>query len=335
MLSWARFRRAATKKIRVGTPLLLAGALTAGLASGPSPAAADSGSSTPPAVDNYDTGHLDFNSSKQWITWSPWGVQGRHDLCHLGNYLFVLQPYQQAALRPLLAGSDADRAANIDPTRSSDDAPNLGTASQQDHDAFVAWVAKVNDSLHAHQQVLLGVQYLPRPEYIDPSVGTLGWTTVPDFSQAEWDYRFHSQSGYPDDSKPPQADQAALDRVKAIMAADPSIPGFFDPGSNAFDVADFITRNGPAKSAPAPGSIEFRTDVENLKVRWGACATGNPADGYDVLRTEVETASAEWQAELASQSTQRDDIVGAFLASGADLSKASDAMIEADRKSVV
>src|SRR2546423_3156956 len=327
MQPWTGLRRAVAKKVRVGIPLLLTGALTAALASGPTPAWADTGSGPSTLHANYDDGHLEDNSSKSWFISSRWGVQGRHDLCHLGNYLFVLQPYQQAALRPLLAGTGADRAANIDPGRSWNDGPALGNASTQDHDAFTAWVAKTQNSWYAHRDVLTSVKYSPSKEDIDPAVAQTGWFLIPDFSSSQWDYKFHSQSGYPDDGTPPQADQAAQDKAKAIEDADPSI--LMGPGSDAFDVADFITRKGLATSAPAPGTIEFRTDVENLKARWGSCDTDNPVDLHDVLRREVETASAEWQAELSSQATQRDDIVGAFLAAGADLNKASDAMIEA------
>ncbi|WP_194927087.1 polymorphic toxin-type HINT domain-containing protein [Catenulispora pinisilvae] len=307
----------------------MTGALVAAMAAGPSSAAMVADQTPAPVADGYDANRWSTVTNSGWVDSSDWGVQGRHDLCHFGNYLFVLQPIQQAALKPLLAGSDADRAANIGPYRPRDDGPELGTASQQDSDAFKAWVAKTQNSWNAHRSVLTSVDYQPTDQDIDPAVGALGWLLIPDFSSDAWKYRFNSQSGYPDDGTPPQADQAALDRAKAIQTADPTIQ--FSPGTDAFDVADFITGKGPVTAAnvPAPGTIEFRTDVENLKTRWGACDASNPFDVYDVLGPEVEAASAEWQAELASQASQRDDIVGAYLAAGADLNKASDAMIEA------
>ncbi|NUR57795.1 MAG: hypothetical protein HOV87_03695, partial [Catenulispora sp.] len=280
------------------------------------------GTATLPA--DYDADRWSTLTSSGWLSSSDWGVQGRHDLCHFGNYLFVLQPYQQAALRPLLAGSDADRDANVGVYRKWSDSPNLGDAPTKDHDALIAWVSKMSDSWAAHRSVLEAVAYRPDQQDVDPTVYQNGWGFPPDFSEAQWYYKVHTSSGYPDDGQLPKPDQAAVDAAKKL---DPNFQVTSD--TDAFDVADFIMRKGAATSAPVPGSLEFRTDVENLKTRWGSCDANNPADFNDVLRREAEVASAEWQDELSSQATQRDDIIGAFLAAGADLSKASDAMTEA------
>ncbi|MEU7280599.1 RICIN domain-containing protein [Streptomyces sp. NPDC045431] len=73
----------------------------------------------------------------------------------------------------------------------------------------------------------------------------------------------------------------------------------------------FLASGGFPRTAPAPGSAEFRIGVEDLKARFASCAWRDPIDPNKVLGTMGTTAAAEWQEEIASQATQRDQILAA------------------------
>jgi hypothetical protein len=82
-------------------------------------------------------------------------------------------------------------------------------------------------------------------------------------------------------------------------------------GMNADDARMFLSAGGFPRTAPDPDSLEFRLAVEDLKTRFAACSWRTPIDPNMVLGKEVAAASAEWQREIASQATQRDQIVTA------------------------
>ncbi|MFD8966732.1 ricin-type beta-trefoil lectin domain protein [Streptomyces sp. NPDC059568] len=73
----------------------------------------------------------------------------------------------------------------------------------------------------------------------------------------------------------------------------------------------FLASGGFARTAPAPGTPEYRIAVEDLKTRFSACAWRDPIDPAKVLRGVSATAAAEWQQEIASQATQRNQILTA------------------------
>ncbi|MER6121997.1 ricin-type beta-trefoil lectin domain protein [Streptomyces sp. NPDC001795] len=73
----------------------------------------------------------------------------------------------------------------------------------------------------------------------------------------------------------------------------------------------FLSSGGFARTAPDPDSLEFRLGVEDLKSRFAACAWRTPVDPDKVLGKEVAASSAEWQQEIAGQTTQRNQILGA------------------------
>ncbi|MEU9402363.1 RICIN domain-containing protein [Streptomyces sp. NPDC048242] len=73
----------------------------------------------------------------------------------------------------------------------------------------------------------------------------------------------------------------------------------------------FLSSGGFARTAPEPGSLEFRIAVEDLKTRFAACAWRTPVDPNMVLGKEVSTASEEWQREIAGQAAQRNQILDA------------------------
>ncbi|MFF8472258.1 ricin-type beta-trefoil lectin domain protein [Streptomyces sp. NPDC015414] len=92
----------------------------------------------------------------------------------------------------------------------------------------------------------------------------------------------------------------------------------FVPRVFADDARIFLSSGGFARTAPEPDTPEFRVAVEDLKARFASCAWHDPIDPNRVLGKEVAQASAEWQQEIASQATQRQQI----LAAGATSTKA-------------
>ncbi|MET7455137.1 ricin-type beta-trefoil lectin domain protein [Streptomyces sp. NPDC005574] len=85
----------------------------------------------------------------------------------------------------------------------------------------------------------------------------------------------------------------------------------FMHGLWADDARIFLSSGGFPRTAPEPGSVQHRIAVEDLKSRFASCDWHSPADPDKVLGREVADASAEWQREIASQATQRNQILGA------------------------
>ncbi|MFD9284458.1 RICIN domain-containing protein [Streptomyces mirabilis] len=85
------------------------------------------------------------------------------------------------------------------------------------------------------------------------------------------------------------------------------------PGENAGadNARLFLASGGFARSAPQPGTAEYRIAVEDLKSRFAACAWRDPIDPDNVLGAVSGTAATEWQQEIASQATQRNQILNA------------------------
>ncbi|MFE0923038.1 RICIN domain-containing protein [Streptomyces nigra] len=81
------------------------------------------------------------------------------------------------------------------------------------------------------------------------------------------------------------------------------------PGAD--DARIFLTSGGFPRTAPEPGSPEYRVAVEDLKSRFATCAWRDPLDPRDALSDATATAAAEWQQEIAAQATQRNQILTA------------------------
>ncbi|MFJ7911160.1 LamG domain-containing protein [Kitasatospora sp. NPDC096204] len=152
-----------------------------------------------------------------------------------------------------------------------------------------------------------------------------------------------------DPTGPPKPSQAALDRAIAIYQerraaagnnGGPSWYGFFVNEDvlkrlSAYQIARFIRLGGLPTVAPAKDSVEFRTEVEDLKAQWAGCDASDPLDPQHILNEVVATASAEWQAELGDQAKQRGDIVSADLTAYQDLRTATSAMVEAQGQAFI
>ncbi len=87
----------------------------------------------------------------------------------------------------------------------------------------------------------------------------------------------------------------------------------FDPidGMGADDARIFLSSGGFPRTAPQPGTPEFRIAVEDIKTRFAACGWRDPLVPGNVLDDITSAAADEWQQEIASQATQRNQIIDA------------------------
>ncbi|MGW5304629.1 ricin-type beta-trefoil lectin domain protein [Streptomyces griseoluteus] len=97
---------------------------------------------------------------------------------------------------------------------------------------------------------------------------------------------------------------------------------------SADDARIFLASGGFPRTAPAPGSTEYRIAVEDLKTRFASCTWRDPIDPNKALRGVEDTAATEWQQEVASQATQRNQILDANRNATKALAKGAEAMAE-------
>ncbi|MFH9010630.1 RICIN domain-containing protein [Streptomyces sp. NPDC017943] len=131
----------------------------------------------------------------------------------------------------------------------------------------------------------------------------------------------------------PKADEKTLKAVTDLgtplygeKTRDPSLPtdewerqyqerrafeGLLDTfrGKGADDARLFLASGGFPRTAPEPGTAEYRIAVEDLKSRYASCAWRDPIDPNKALDGITETATSEWQQEIASQAAQRNQIL--------------------------
>ncbi|MFF0465665.1 RICIN domain-containing protein [Streptomyces mexicanus] len=84
-----------------------------------------------------------------------------------------------------------------------------------------------------------------------------------------------------------------------------------DGYAGADDARIFLAAGGFPRSAPEPGTADYRIAVEDLKARFASCAWRDPLDPDRVLGDVTASAATEWQQEIASQATQRNQILDA------------------------
>ena len=278
--------------------------------------------------------HTDPNN---WYVSSPVGVLARQDWCNLAANLHAGGTNVQTVIAAAFAGTDADRRAVSNIGWYDHDTSKFTTATDADRAAFDTW-----SNAHSDQTM-----FAPLVSEMAPfSFGMpTDWSNIPNYSENQRTLRaneadsathFQSLTG---GSTPTQAE---IDRAIAIGAASKD-PADASPVTNVAmlirngqisgnlgdDVAQYLTHGGFVQTAPDPGSLEFRTEVEDLKARWAGCNATNPWDPHHALTGVVTAASAEWQNELDAQATQRNDITTASIAASADLHKAADAMDQA------
>lgn len=224
----------------------------------------------------------------------------------------------------------------------------LSTAFEQDRvvgDAKLEELSKRKDVWQSYLSMrdippgytYTGFQWPPDNPTIFTQTGLSGWMA---------DRWWTSESSFYEDPHP-RAGQDAVDRVTAIVNSRYYPDGPYEDRSAwewemqfmhpmyADDARIFLENGGFPTEAPAPDSMEFRVDVENLKSRFASCATSNPIDPHQVLTAEVAVAAQEWQNEIAGQREQRDAILAAEQAASKDLQVAAQAMGEALGQSMI
>ncbi|MFF9088818.1 RICIN domain-containing protein [Streptomyces sp. NPDC014991] len=100
------------------------------------------------------------------------------------------------------------------------------------------------------------------------------------------------------------------------------------PSANAGadDARIFLTSGGFPRTAPQPGTPEYRIAVEDVKTRFATCAWRDPLDPDRVLGDITTTAAGEWQQEVSSQAAQRNQTVDANKSAVDALSKGAKAL---------
>ncbi|WP_455569108.1 RICIN domain-containing protein [Streptomyces echinatus] len=130
---------------------------------------------------------------------------------------------------------------------------------------------------------------------------------------------------YGPDPDPKQPDwNRALDEHDAFEW----MHGFSNANMGADDARIFLSSGGFPRTAPQPGTAEYRVAVEDLKTRFASCAWRDPLDPDKVLDDVTATAAGEWQQEISSQATQRNQILGANKDATDALAKGAKALSE-------
>ncbi|MEV7500137.1 RICIN domain-containing protein [Streptomyces sp. NPDC093018] len=100
------------------------------------------------------------------------------------------------------------------------------------------------------------------------------------------------------------------------------------PGANAGadDARLFLSSGGFPRTAPQPGTPEYRIAVEDVKSRFAACGWRDPLDPDGVLGDVTSTAADEWQQEVSAQAAQRNRILDTDKTAVDALSKGAKAL---------
>ncbi|MFC5910045.1 RICIN domain-containing protein, partial [Streptacidiphilus monticola] len=275
--------------------------------------------------------------------------QQRQDECLLSTVLRLGGP----AMKQVAAqGLDGDPAA-LHAAAAADywDTTPLSTAYKKDHDAQSAKLDELAGRHTTWEQPLASLvvpnagfssvadfRWAPNPGFFD-TVGLSPWV-----AQQFW----ASESAvYADPT--PLAGKTSADAATALGNAlypeptngnDPNFEREYNEwrawqdmtfmhGLFADDTRLLLEGGGFPRTAPDPGTVEFRVAVEDLKSRFASCEWRNPEDPDNVLGPEVQTAATEWQAEVAARQPERDALLAANAKATAALETAAQAFGEA------
>ncbi|MEU3919446.1 RICIN domain-containing protein [Streptomyces sp. NPDC029004] len=117
--------------------------------------------------------------------------------------------------------------------------------------------------------------------------------------------------GAPLYGKDPDPQQPEWERQRAEHGAFEHLSDWSLEPTGADNARLFLASGGFPRTAPQPGSAEHRIAVEDVKTRFASCAWRDPIDPNGVLGDISTTAAKEWQDEIASQTTQRNQILAA------------------------
>ncbi|MDX3794733.1 hypothetical protein PV756_35865, partial [Streptomyces acidiscabies] len=274
-------------------------------------------------------------------------AQTRKDQCLLGGVLRKGGPAMKEVARTGLGGSVEQLRTAADDDYWTD--TPLSTAFDRDKAAAdtkldelwgrrSVWQTSLNVQTQPEGYGYTGFRWVEDEENPFYTTKLSGWVAA-QFWQSEGNF-------YEDPH--PTANKDSVDAATAIYNAryDENDHGDYEANSAwrqmqfmhpvyADDARLFLQYGGFPTTAPAPDSMEFRIDVENLKARFASCAYTNPPDPYKALKTELAVAATEWQDELAGQKTQRDTILRAESRANTDLATASQALGEALAQSLI
>jgi hypothetical protein len=293
--------------------LLTAVAVIAGLAARPDLAGLSDRNDMSPVGDSYDG--FDAKAAEQL----------RLDQCLMADGLRKGGPnlYSLASTSLPLAASELHQRADR----------TYGTGAffqawQKDDDDSSAWVKKAQDTDLSWKSTVSSLDLYPdspEAEKIFDKTGLLPWLYQSYFRSVDLMSPLYDPSPQADDktkkaalaigdplysSGGTSAEQEAWKLWKKnsgdVIPNELFVPRVFND-----DARIFLASGGFPRTAPAPDTTEFRIAVEDLKSRFASCAWHNPIDPDRVLGKEVAQASAEWQQEIASQATQRQQILSA------------------------
>ncbi|MEU3477587.1 hypothetical protein AB0E66_05260 [Streptomyces sp. NPDC033753] len=268
------------------------------------------------------------------------GVTARQDRCVAARFIHLGGPEAKALAGRSLAGTDADVATAIGHRGWLLSGP-LGQALDRDKaaadtaiDTFQARQLKLDASNSPYRSV----NYQGGRDFHAPAFGAgiLGFAG-------------HTLWGKITDDPRPMPGKASLDKARTVLEGISTPDDYWETsyravasdellgirggsGASANDVAQFLRYGGFPKQAPAPDSLEFRTEAEALKIAWANCDSANPIDYNRALTGPVVQAFTEWEAEYAGQAKQRADIMAAELEAAKQTRVATTAMIEAIRQ---
>ena len=246
--------------------------------------------------------------------------------CQAARMLHAGGPALKAAATGTLAGPDADLAA-------------AGESSSAVYERLLRAFWSDNDTIQAYRDARWARQTAWRNQLQPYGVSDAAPevdASIAHFIFGRQDIADQTLHGEPDY---PKAGQQALDRISAIMAERPDDATLQIVGQvvlatgTADDARRFLLYGGYLAAAPAAGSVEFRAEVESLKIRWASCDAADPrpysADPNSPLKNVVAAAAAEWDAELAAQAGPRNDIVTAEAEAAEQVRRVSETMVEA------
>ncbi|WP_406159692.1 ricin-type beta-trefoil lectin domain protein [Streptomyces canus] len=318
-------RRLAVKATARLLPPVLATALLAGIAVGSGPVVQNIGPGAVPASDSY-----------------PWyqdtaAEQLRQDQCLMTDVLRLGGTSMATTAQDAL--NQPQDKLHVLADRANWQQTPLATAYQKDRDASARELDAINALRDAWKVPVEGLTtpagftdtgfHWPPGTNNDGQQSFYGQTGL-----TKWisDRFWQNDSDFYEDSTP-ATDEKTLKAVDALGTPlygsdpDPSLPSdewnralaersAFDwmhggPGTHAGadDARIFLESGGFPRTAPAPDSAEYRIAVENLKSRFAGCAWRDPLDPNGVLSDATATAAAEWQQEIASQASQRNQIL--------------------------
>jgi hypothetical protein len=116
---------------------------------------------------------------------------------------------------------------------------------------------------------------------------------------------------YGKDPDPAGTTQQEWNRALAEHSAFQWMHGGPATNAGADDARVFLSSGGFPRTAPQPGTPEYRIAVEDVKSRFAACGWRDPLDPDNVLGDITSTAAGEWQQEVSSQAAQRNQILDA------------------------